>query len=160
MIPRDPHNKTRPHKYYRGLPVATQKKRQKELTRRATMHWKNPRAYRPFSTDKGVLGRTSSYTQKWRTRFPNARSLKQKAMATGVPLSALKESYDRGMAAWRTGHRPGATQQQWGYARVHSLLLCGKTARTTDSDIVRRASRRSKPARRWFQSVCEKKSTK
>jgi hypothetical protein len=26
------------------------------------------------------------------------------------------------MAAWKTGHRPGATQQQWGYARVSSFL--------------------------------------
>jgi hypothetical protein len=41
------------------------------------------------------------------------------------------------MAAWRTGHRPGATQQQWGYARVHSFLLCGKTHYTTDSDLVK-----------------------
>lgn len=156
MIPRDPHNRKRPHKYYRGLSASTQKKRQKELTRRARMHWKNPRAYRPFSTDKGVPTRTSSYTQKWQARFPRARSLKQKAAATGVPETYLTESYDRGLAAWRTGHRPGATQQQWGYARVHSLLLCGKTARTADADIVQRATRRSKSAKKWFGSVCHK----
>ena len=28
----------------------------------------------------------------------------------------------RGMAAWKTGHRPGAGQEQWGYARVNSFL--------------------------------------
>ena len=87
-------------------------------------------------------------------RFPNARSLQEKAAATGVPVRYLKESYDRGMAAWRTGHRPGATQEQWGYARVHSLLLCGKTYRTTDSDIARRASQTSKSARAWFTKTC------
>jgi hypothetical protein len=57
------------------------------------------------------------------------------------------------MAAWRTGHRPGATQQQWGYARVSSLLLGGKTAQTTDSDLVREAIQRSAKAKKWFSSL-------
>ena len=26
------------------------------------------------------------------------------------------------MAAWKSGHRPGAGQEQWGYARVNSFL--------------------------------------
>jgi hypothetical protein len=67
-------------------------------------------------------------------------------------MSAIQASYDRGMAAWRTGHRPGATQQQWGYARVHSFLLCGKTFETTDSDLARAAKRRSAKAKRWWAS--------
>ena len=29
--------------------------------------------------------------------------------------------YDRGMAAYKTGHRPGATAQQWALARVNSF---------------------------------------
>jgi hypothetical protein len=73
--------------------------------------------------------------------FPEAKSLEARAAATGVPVNVLKESYNRGMAAWRTGHRPGATQQQWGYARVSSLLLCGKTHYTADADLVRRTRR-------------------
>jgi hypothetical protein len=28
------------------------------------------------------------------------------AKATGIPKSVLDTVYDRGMAAWRTGHRP------------------------------------------------------
>ena len=31
----------------------------------------------------------------------------------------------RGLAAWKTGHRPGANQQQWGYARINSFLTKG-----------------------------------
>lgn len=143
-----------PPKYYRGLTRKVQQKRRKELTRRAKMSWKDPRAYRPFATNRGVQTRTSSYTQQWRRRFPDARSLQEKANKTGVPVRFLKESYDRGMAAWRTGHRPGATQEQWGYARVHSLLLCGKTYRTTDSDIARRAQQRSRKAKKWFTETC------
>ena len=65
-------------------------------------------------------------------------------------MKEIKESFNRGMAAWRTGHRPGATEQQWGYARTHSLLLCGKTYKTADSDLVRSAKRRSASARKWW----------
>ena len=72
---------------------------------------------------------------------------------TGVPLRFIRASYNRGLAAWRTGHRPGATQQQWGYARVHSFLLCGKTALTTDSDLRHEAIRTSVGGKRWFTSV-------
>ena len=98
------------------------------------MSWKSAKAYVGFKTDKGVRTKQSSYTQRWKAKFPDAKSLPEKAKASGVPLRFIRKSYNRGMAAWRTGHRPGATQQQWGYARVHSYLLCGKTYHTTDSD--------------------------
>ena len=54
------------------------------------------------------------------------------------------------MAAWRTGHRPGATQQQWGYARVSSFLLKGKTYHTTDADLATEAKKASAGARKWW----------
>lgn len=119
------------------------------------MSFKNPKAYIGFSTDKGVKTRKSSYTAKFTKMFPKAKSLTQKAKATGVPVGYLIKSYNRGMAAWRTGHRPGATQEQWGYARVHSLLTCGKTYSTTDSDIVREAKNRSKTARNYWNKQCK-----
>jgi len=40
------------------------------------------------------------------------------------------------MAAWRTGHRPGTTPQQWGMARVNSYIGKGKgTYYGADSDL-------------------------
>ena len=51
--------------------------------------------------------------------------LVNKSKQTGVPYSILKKSYDRGMAAWKGGHRPGASQQQWAFARVNSMLTGG-----------------------------------
>lgn len=48
--------------------------------------------------------------------------LKNKSEETGVPIQLLRIIMRRGMAAWRTGHRPGATQEQWGYARINSFL--------------------------------------
>ena len=52
--------------------------------------------------------------------------LVKKSDQTGVPYGILKKSYDRGMAAWKTGHRPGTTPQQWAFARVNSMLTGGK----------------------------------
>ena len=48
--------------------------------------------------------------------------LKKKSDKSGMSYSILKKVFDRGMAAWKTGHRPGASQQQWAYARVNSFI--------------------------------------
>jgi hypothetical protein len=50
------------------------------------------------------------------------KGLQNKAKKTGMPYSILKQVYNRGMAAWKGGHRPGATQQQWAFARVNSFV--------------------------------------
>ena len=139
-----------PIKYYKGLTSANKTRRQKEIQKYGSLSWKNSHAYAGFKTDIGVKTKVSNYTRAWKSKFPHANSLEEKSKVTGVPLKFIKESYNRGMAAWRTGHRPGATQQQWGYARVHSFLLCGKTYHTTDSDIVADAKKHSKSAKQWW----------
>jgi len=139
-----------PRKYFRGLTRKKQKEREKEIKTFGKKGWKDPKAYVGFKTNKGVKTRKSSYTQEWNKLFPHAKSLEDRAKVTGVPLRFIQESYNRGMAAWRTGHRPGATQQAWGYARVSSMLLCGKTYETTDSDLAKEAIKTSKTAKKWF----------
>ena len=62
-------------------------------------------------------------------------ALKTKSEKSGISLSILKKVFDRGVAAWRTGHRPGTTPQQWGYARVNSFITGGKTRTTGDADL-------------------------
>lgn len=150
-------NKTRkiywPKKYYSGLSKKKQSERKKEIKKYGSKSWKNSKAYVGFKTDLGRKTKKSKYSGRWQRLFPNAKSLKEKAKASGVPLKEIKQSYDRGMAAWRTGHRPGATQQQWGYARVHSFLTCGKTYHTTDSDLARSAKKRSKSAKQWWAKM-------
>lgn len=147
-------NPTWPPKYYKGLSKTKKRERRKEILHFGSKHWKDPSAYKGFKTNIGVKGKPSGYTEQWRKLFPEATSLEEKSKATGVPLKEIKESYNRGMAAWRTGHRPGATEQQWGYARVHSFLLCGKTHYSTDSDLVREAKKRSAKARQWWSKTC------
>jgi hypothetical protein len=62
--------------------------------------------------------------------------LKKKAEKSGVSLGTLKKVYNRGMAAWKTGHRPGTTPQQWAHARVNSYITKGKgTYHGADKDL-------------------------
>jgi hypothetical protein len=63
-------------------------------------------------------------------------ALKKKAEKSGISYGILKKVFDRGVAAWRTGHRPGTTPTQWGLARVNSFATKGKgTWGKADSDL-------------------------
>jgi hypothetical protein len=124
-----------PVKYYRGLTRKQNLQRKRSATRRTKMSFTDPKAYVPFKSDKGVKTRKSSYTERFHKKYPGVKSLPEIAKATGISKSILQEVYDRGMAAWRTGHRPGASQQAWGMARVHSFVMKGKTWRTADADL-------------------------
>jgi hypothetical protein len=124
-----------PFKYYRGLSTRRKAQRHREITGRAKMSWKDPKAYRPFATDKGTRRRPSSYSSRFHTKYPGVTGIPAIAKATGVSAGTLRKVYNRGMAAWRTGHRPGASQAAWGMARVHSFVLHGKTWRTADADL-------------------------
>ena len=63
------------------------------------------------------------------------KSLKKKADASGISLGILKKVFDRGVAAWKGGHRPGTTPVQWAHARVNSFISGGKTRTTGDADL-------------------------
>jgi hypothetical protein len=49
--------------------------------------------------------------------------LAAKAKKSGISVDTLKKVYNRGVAAWKTGHRPGTTPQQWGMARVNAFIV-------------------------------------
>jgi hypothetical protein len=141
-----------PPKYYRGLTKKQALERQGEIERFGAMNWKDPRAYVGFKTDRYArTKRRSGYTVAWEKEFPQAKTLEERSQVTGVPVRYLKDIWRRSFAAWRSGHRPGATQQQWTYPRISSFLLCGKTHYTADADLVRKARASSKRARKWFK---------
>lgn len=115
----------------------------------------------PFRVGEGAIllggrevwisnGRRPSEDLRAQTRQSNPRdsadppswlvALENKAQETGAPLWALIAVYRRGLAAWRTGHRPGANAFAWGMARVNSFLVGGKTFHGPDRDIARAAS--------------------
>ena len=123
-----------PLKYFRGLrTLKSVETRYKKMLKKD---------YKDFKTDKGMKTRTSSYTQKFRKKYGSeVKSLPEISKATKIPLKTLQTIYNRGLAAWRTGHRPGASPQAWGYARVHSFVMKGKTYYTADKDLASRLVR-------------------
>jgi nicotinic acid mononucleotide adenylyltransferase len=79
---------------------------------------------------------TKPQTEEYELSEDASASLKKKSEKSGIPVGILRQVYNRGMAAWKTGHRPGATQQQWGFARVNSFITKGKgTWGAADSDL-------------------------
>ena len=79
------------------------------------------------STDRGPLDDDKIET-----------ALKKKAQDTGVPIGIIRAVMRRGLAAWKSGHRPGANQQQWGYARVNAFLTKGEgTWGNADKDLAK-----------------------
>ena len=96
---------------------------------------------------------SKSYTASLKFNIEDYERLKKKSEKTGVSMSALRTVMRRGMAAWKTGHRPGAGQEQWGYARVNSFLTGGKGTWGSpkknpkggaDSDVARRVIKSKK----------------
>lgn len=76
-----------------------------------------------------------------RSKLDNAdieTALAKKSKETGVPIGLIRIIMRRGMAAWKTGHRPGAGQEQWGYARVNAFLTKGAgTWGDADKDVAK-----------------------
>ena len=139
---------TQPKKYYSGLSKSTKDKRDAHFKKKAKMDDDNPDAYTPAPGDKDAKTKPSKHTNKYKQMYGEAltmreymaenatAALKKKAEKSGMPLSVLRQVYNRGVAAWRTGHRPGTTPQQWGLARVNSFVTKSSgTWGKADSDL-------------------------
>ena len=140
--------------YHSGLSKSTEKKREAQFKKQAKMDDDNPAAYKPAPGDATAKTKTSKHTKKYRDMYGEGlksfssfselvtedvkAGLEKKADKSGISYSILKKVYDRGVAAWRTGHRPGTTPSQWGYARVNSFITGGKTRTTADADLWKR----------------------
>jgi hypothetical protein len=136
-----------PKKYYAKLSKSTAKKRKS--------FWKSlgtyPYTKAEYAKAEKVPGDSKSETKpsKYNAAYKDIfeekkrsiKALQKKSKATGIPYGILKQVYNRGMAAWVTGHRPGATQSAWAFARVNSFVTKGKTWKTADADLAKKASK-------------------
>jgi len=128
---------SQPAGYYKrpGKPLAksTKDKRAAQFAKQSKMDDDNPAAYKPAPGDASSETKPSKHTKKYKQMF-GEKEIKEKKIAglvkkaekSGMPYSILKQVYNRGMAAWRTGHRPGTTPQQWAFARVNSFVTKSK----------------------------------
>jgi len=138
---------TQPAKYYAKdaegdeMAKSTKDKRDAHFRKQASKDDDDPKAYKPAPGDATAKTKPSKYTNKMKKLFPDLykenadKSLQKKADASGIALGILQKVFDRGVAAWKGGHRPGTTAVQWGHARVNSFISGGKTRTTADADL-------------------------
>ena len=120
---------TQPKKYYKTLSKSEKEKRAAHFAKQKYRKSDDDDDYKPAPGDKGAKTKPSKHTKKFKQMYGEVadlnekiKGLENKAKKTGMPYGILKKVYDRGMAAWRGGHRPGTTQQQWAFARVNSFV--------------------------------------
>ena len=120
---------TQPKKYYKTLSKSEKEKRAAHFAKQKYRKTDDDDDYKPAPGDKGAKTKTSKFTKKFKQMYGEVadlnekiKGLENKAKKTGMPYGILKKVYDRGMAAWKGGHSPGATQQQWAFARVNSFV--------------------------------------
>ena len=96
------------------------------------------RSNKPFVTDKGQTTKHSTHAAAFAAKYGRPpKDTADAAKLARVPKKVLDEVYARGLAAWQTGHRPGASQHAWAMARVESFLTGGPTSKTADADLAR-----------------------
>ncbi len=134
---------SQPAGYYKGLGKSTKSKRAAQFAKQSKMDDDNPAAYKPAPGDATAKTKPSKHTKKFKqmygemaehltfedfliTEQDTKKALQKKAEKSGMPYGILKKVFDRGVAAWRTGHRPGTTAVQWGLARVNSFVTKSK----------------------------------
>ena len=116
-------------------------------------HFKNNKdkegedAFKPAPGDSKADTKPSQHTKKYKKMFGEGaadKSLQKKADKSGMPVGILKQVYKRGVAAWKGGHRPGTTPEQWGHARVNSFVTKSKgTWGGADQDLAKKVSGKS-----------------
>ena len=155
-----------PDPYMRGLDDDEEEDKEDKMKKQAEMDDDDPDAYKELPGDKEAKEKgevkTSKHVKKYhelygdkkdesvvneekaegdRGKIADAKietALKTKSEETGVPIGLIRIVMRRGMAAWKTGHRPGASEQQWGYARVNAFLTKGEgTWGGADKDVAK-----------------------
>lgn len=143
-----------PTKYVSGLKESTAAKRKAEIRKRSKGDVPKSKQYEPLPGDKTAKTKPSQYTtgageirQKILSRATKLsgtqddRFVSAVSIETGIPKAIIREVYDKGLAAWAVGHRPGATAAQWARARVYSFITGGKTSETADQPLYIKAKK-------------------
>jgi sulfite reductase alpha subunit-like flavoprotein len=125
-VPKDK-DTDQPKKYVSGLSDKDKRAHDKHLEKGSKKADDDKSAYKQSPADKKAKTKPSKHTNKFKQMYgedylnEKIKGLETKAKKSGMPYSILKKVYDRGMAAWKGGHRPGTTPQQWAFARVNSF---------------------------------------
>jgi len=142
-VPKDKDTK-QPKKYVSGLSDKDKRAHDKHLEKGSKKSDSDKSAYKQSPADKKAKTIPSKHTNKFKQMYgedylnEKIKGLETKAKKSGMPYGILKKVYDRGMAAWKGGHRPGTTPQQWAFARVNSFTTKSSgTWGKADSDLAK-----------------------
>ena len=119
-----------PKRYTAGLNRKDKKKQMRSLnrSRKAYKTKKGKDKYYKRPKLKSFKEKKSSWTTKFKKKYPEAKTITQIAKATGIPRKALVEVKKKGMGAYySSGSRPNQTPHSWGMARMYSYILGGPT---------------------------------
>lgn len=140
--PRTPGGKKFPTKYLKGLTAFEKMIAEDEIDKGYKYDADDPEAYKFWKSDIKATARGLKIgSSKHRTKYykmyrknidkdykPSGSSPKEKFLnrirkETKIKRSILEKIYDKGLAAWRVGHRPGVAQHQWAAGRVYAFAV-------------------------------------
>ena len=119
-----------PKRYYSGLSKKDKKKQLKSLrkSRRSYRTKRGKKRYYIRPKLKSFKEKKSSWTQKFKKKYPKAKTITEISEVTGIPRKALMAVKKKGMGAYySSGSRPNQTAQSWGLARMYSYIMGGPT---------------------------------
>jgi GNAT superfamily N-acetyltransferase len=136
--PKTPGGKTFPKRYLTGLNKEERAIAMKEIDQGYKYDTKDPKAYEYWKSDikataRGYKTVPSKYKKKFIEMYgpmpEKGDFITKVSKATKIKKSIIQKVYDKGLAAWRVGHRPGVQQHQWAAGRVYSFVTLGNTVK-------------------------------
>jgi hypothetical protein len=133
-----PEGRKIPKRYLKGLNKEEMAIAAKEIDKGYKYDISDPKAYEYWKSDiqataRGYKTVPSKYKKKFIEMYgplpEKGKFLDKMAKATKIKKSILQKVYDKGLAAWRGGHRPGVQQHQWAAGRVYSFVTLGNTVK-------------------------------
>ena len=133
-----PEGRKIPKRYLKGLNKEEMAIAAKEIDKGYKYDINDPKAYEYWKSDikataRGYKTVPSKYKKKFIQMYgplpEKGKFLTKMAKATGIKKSILQKVYNKGLAAWRGGHRPGVQQHQWAAGRVYSFVTLGNTVK-------------------------------
>lgn len=130
--PRTKKGRAFPKKYLKGLNATEKAIAMYEIDKGYEYDVDDPKAYEFWVSDiKSKARGLKTVPSKWRNQFAKKYGpmkdgrdfLGKVSNTTGVERKYLKKIYDKGLAAWRVGHRPGVQQHQWAAGRVYAFVM-------------------------------------
>lgn len=116
-------------KHYTGKLSRKDKKSQLKELKKSQRDYKEGK-YHSRKKMKSFKSKKSGWTQQFKKKYPEAKTLLEISKATKIPKGALSAVKKKGMGAYfSSGSRPNQTAESWGLARMYSYILGGPTRR-------------------------------